>query len=646
MDAPKYLLKANSDNIHYVSPSWLVYFVKFSEPASMFNSNDSLKTESIIADNDCVNVTINNYKNLYSKTCNLTMKVTDINYQSKLAPGDWVVVWISNNPNDIKEISKKLKENSDFKNDLCNWQSGLKFVGRVVKISTNLSVSKNGIKTVTQNIQCQSFLEMANSVYFTYQLLVSTPEATEGKGAVLLDNAARGIFKNLNDKLDSFYKELTKDRTPDNVVLQLFIFLLGIHSMQKIKVKNTNIPGSFTDSIYLPPQISKIFNRPQATEVWQIYNFYGGVQKYDKIGFQEKETWKAFNPLIENITASSSSNKDGKKVQGKENVEQKFNVIWRTPTRTQGTIATRVPLWDNEIIWSILNQFSHSLINEMYTSLKVNPDNCIGPSLTIREKPFSTGLYNFLKNGVVDQEIPKNKKESKDKNKNKNKIQEKKQTTEVSKLPATFFGNLPRWVIDNTIINSVSVQQDEGNRVNLVSLYPNSAFFTGTNFTSEDAIKYTELERSAIIDYEDISRNGLRADINQDQFFLPLKVEDIKNGYQISLWTKKRADWLFNGHLKLYGTAVIRGIVEPISEGDNVEINGIVYHIDGITHNCSITPNGIKSFTTILQLSNGLVAEGLEDENFPPSYVSNLDSNPSSDNAQSKLLSSIFFLKE
>ena len=90
------------------------------------------------------------------------------------------------------------------------------------------------------------------------------------------------------------------------------------------------------------------------------------------------------------------------------------------------------------------------------------------------------------------------------------------------------------------------------------------------------------------------------------------------------MFARLRADWFINSHLKLYGTIVCNGIVEPIAEGDNVEVRGILYHIEGITFNGSIDASGKKIFTTTLNVSNGTIAASLDstDDNQMPEYPS------------------------
>jgi hypothetical protein len=69
------------------------------------------------------------------------------------------------------------------------------------------------------------------------------------------------------------------------------------------------------------------------------------------------------------------------------------------------------------------------------------------------------------------------------------------------------------------------------------------------------------------------------------------------------------ADIMMGAHMTLTGTIEMVGIQAPICPGDNLEWDDVVFHIESVTHVCSInTNNGIKSFHTIVALSHGVSA--------------------------------------
>ncbi|NBP13563.1 hypothetical protein EBU95_04075, partial [bacterium] len=556
-----------------------------------------------------------------------------------------------------------------------------------LRVTTSFYSSPNGKKTTTQSIQCQSFLELANSVYFTYELIVAAnKEKDQPEGAIaVVENTARKNFKQLNEKLDAYFSEIFNTKSPDDVVLQLFLFLLGIDS-DKVVDLQSGFKGSFFDSIYLPNQIAKILNKKTyqsknfsyADRVWQIYNFYGGIQTYEPKN--SGKPWEDFTPKIKKTFSSlDQSGQNSFSSKNEKIPKQKFNVVWRTPERTEGEVRMRMPLWQNESIWNILNQFSHRELNEMFTSLRINSENCICPNLTIREKPFSTGLYNYFTLGVINDEVTKSVKEvienyNQEQKKSENLssklsltgednskfgllknntsqnnyslLQEKINLNKNNKVVKTYYGNLPRWIIDDSLISSINISYDEQDRINFVQIYPNASDAMGGTSTPEEILRYNSFLNSTVMDFKDIQRNGLRADIVQDSFFL-VGANNVqsqqKDQTYISIWAKKRADWLFNGHLKLNASVSIQGIVEPICEGDNVEIKGILYHIESVEHSCGITINGLKSFRTVLRLSNGIVAKSVNSREGVPVYMSNLPSSTDFLGTQSSLIPSLSF---
>jgi hypothetical protein len=74
------------------------------------------------------------------------------------------------------------------------------------------------------------------------------------------------------------------------------------------------------------------------------------------------------------------------------------------------------------------------------------------------------------------------------------------------------------------------------------------------------------------------------------------------------------SDILMGQHLRLTGTLSIIGVQAPICHGDNLEWDGVVFHIESISHQCQIAPDGKKVFATTLSLSHGIrVDPGAED---------------------------------
>jgi hypothetical protein len=640
MQHPRINIIANGETVngytkHDRNVGWTIAFIRFAEPASAYAARTDLnKTlKMLIVENDCVNVQITNSKTSFAKTCSLTMKVTDDWYASNVNPGDWVFVWLNNSQDQNNQLQNAIASQNFSNQSLINgWTSGLKFCGRVLNLGAVDSITVNGMRTLAQTVNCQAFLELATSIYYTYisQSVINpaagtpsgilapgfNPDIISRTAAVETSLKAANYMTSFADKFISLYSSGTASWTPDSVVGYLFALTMGVDRMHNpANAFLTNgINGTFNDAITIPKDVDNLLGARGATRLCQAYQVILGIQKYKNYnGSQASLLAPAFND-----TPTNSS------------------IILQTPARCKGFVPFYPPQWDNTPIWSILNQYTNPVVNEMYTALRMNSNGMIQPTLIVREKPLSTGLYAALTNpqlnqGAIDR-LPA---------KVKNQVQPN--ATPIAKSSAdfktkssaadphgygpqsterTFFGELPRWVIDESMIQSVNTTTSESSRINFVQVWGRSAGveYLGIN---EQASQGTMLGQMAMGNYfadtADISRHGLRAYIETS----PFDVSVNQNGSEAPQWARMRADWMFNGHLKLEGSISCIGIQEPICEGDNIEVRGIVYHIDSVGHSAGISPNGQKTFSTVLQVSNGMLADGLDDKN-PPKYMCHL----------------------
>jgi hypothetical protein len=71
-------------------------------------------------------------------------------------------------------------------------------------------------------------------------------------------------------------------------------------------------------------------------------------------------------------------------------------------------------------------------------------------------------------------------------------------------------------------------------------------------------------------------------------------------------WMSIISDFLMGQQFTLNGSCAMQGIVSPICPGDNFEFMDSVYHIESVTHNCSVSGDGKKTFVTSLSLSHGI----------------------------------------
>lgn len=647
---------------HQRNPSWVVAFIRFMEP-NCINTTDIVDSELVIVKNDCISVDINNTKSDYLKTAMISLKPTDVWYPGYIASGDWVCVWVQDSESEIDRIVstlKKLKYGSiPVGNILCGEKSGLKFIGRVNEISTSDQVSSNGQRSIIQSVTAHSFMEFTTSIYFNYggqALATPAGKTAEESGTAVTDGFAfkaelsmlDTTIKNYATQFYKFYSE-SSDWAPDTLVALHLLLGFGISSDAAIFEQFGGVGGSPNDAIWVPSVIFRILNKPiWAKKYWELLNIYLGIQKYPGVGgglldnnilggtpwYAQFET--QYNPIKDSLT-------------------QQESIFKRCTYRCRGMVPFDPALPNNQTIWSWMDTYKNEVVNEMYTSLRIDGKGNITPTLTVREKPFSTGLFSILpdKGAISAPSIPSELTSSdagtsimstgspslslapwQMLDDSGNSTVKNQSILSPGSFPSgssflnmfnpttrTLYGTLPRWKINETMIRQYSYSTNEANRINFVQVWGSSsaAEFTGQKIPGGNDIRMLEYNNG---NYQsnniDIKRHGLRLFLGSTQY--DQIVGGPTGGSLAGLFAKLNADWLYNGHLKATGSVVLNGVVDPIVEGDNCQIRDIVYHIESVHHSCSISANGIKSFTTTLQLSNGLLQDGLENPSQVPKY--------------------------
>ena len=421
-------------------------------------------------------------------------------------------------------------------------------------------------------------------------------------------NTKNGLDVSMSNLAEKFLEMSEVARSPEQVIGTLFMLLMGIESDKSIANMATDLPikGKYGDSIGIPKQVASILGKPSATRLYQLYNVFLGLQKYTRAVKSPKETpWLVLAPTF---------SKDSESLLNQ--------VFYSTGIATKGLIPYAVPpVWDNNSAWNIMSQFLNPIVNEMYTALRVNKENKIVPTLIVREQPFSTDLYNFLleKAPLFDKTVQVNEE-------GKNKLivsTTEEENVTLSEIKArevkyladlkerTFYAELPRWEIDASMVKGFNLDVSEDNRINFIQVWatPKGAeYVLGNNQNPQSFIQAQLQLKNFVADEIDISRHGLRADIQSTEFDSTVAGD---NKSIAGIASRMRADWLFNGHLKPSGSIVLNGVQEPICEGDNLLFRGVLFHIDAVNHSCSIS-GGVRTFITTLSVRNGIIAKSLD----------------------------------
>ena len=444
---------------------------------------------------------------------------------------------------------------------------------------------------------------------------------------------SNGINTSLSNLATNYFQFFSNKSgaNPETIIALLFTIIMGIDKEKSLSnaLADSGLRGQFGDGIGIPKELAAILRKPKAVKLWQLYTVILGLQKY-VTSTNVNKPWESFFPILDDASSKFTD-----------------AVFYRTTIYTKGFVPFSIPpVWDNNSLWNILNQFLNPVVNELYVALKINKDNKIMPTMVVREQPYSTDLYDYLilqapkfklkyKGGKLSSSeklaASANKSEETEKNaflQDRMLYVDPKGAQVLRDLKErTFYNNIPRWAIDESMIRSYSASCSEQRRVNFVQVWGRSraAELSGAKGFNAEEFKFNSFKAgNYVADEVDISRHGLRANISETVFD---KYFGENAGSLAPQLSRMRADWLFNGHLKLYGSITMNGITEPICEGDNIEFKGLLFHIENISHSGNISGNGQKEFTTVATISNGILSNSVDVGELGkriPNYLSSL----------------------
>ena len=342
--------------------------------------------------------------------------------------------------------------------------------------------------------------------------------------------------------MKEFVKILKTKNDIDSVIKILFKVLIG----DPIKSDIKEIQDYGNSQFKIPQTLGMLLGKPGVRFASDLFDYIVGVWKDSKTSGVLGSEKEGFNPKM---TRDKSDN------------------FWKTGVPLKGNKKAEIANFNSNTAWSIINGFLNEAINEIYTTYRLTPSGRVQPVVIARQKPFTTQHFKSSEN-----------------------------------ISVTRFMNLPRWRISTSLLYQLQTSKNDAFRFNFVQLFTRSIpdnSVKGIDQTTQIALK------NFVVDEGDIERNGVRPYSKTANFDFP-GTNHPNRKLRAKEWSELLADWIIDGHLKESGIATFVGLQEPISVGDNIEIDGIVYHIESVTHSLNILPSGKKKFRTTLSLSYGM----------------------------------------
>jgi hypothetical protein len=241
-----------------------------------------------------------------------------------------------------------------------------------------------------------------------------------------------------------------------------------------------------------------------------------------------------------------------------------------------GAITPETPITSGSLsFWSLLEHYKNPAINELYTALKVNYQGNVVPTLVFRQIPFSTTVSRAR----VGTDIS---------------------TASGVKFkfpPVSCFHDMPRWKLPPMLIKGGNIGFSDAMRINYLEVFGQPV--QGDQNTDPSVQR---LRNPPLIDDLDIARSGLH------HWTMTVNCAPTDAMLGVPHFTHLCADFIMGQHLTLTGSVQSKGIYAPIAEGDNIEIDNIVFHIEQIT-DAFVFSGGRNHFYTELSLSNGMLSE-------------------------------------
>lgn len=538
-----------------VNPYWILAVIRWKSPVTFsrdiggsrigIDNINISDTLEMLIIDDSQNLSTGSTKGNFASSLSAHLP-PNRDYAKEILSGDWVFGWIVNDEAKYKDLLFRIKAQQP-----CNlFDDGLKFIGKVETCRENLVVDENGgMKAIGYDLVATGFSEYNSSIFYNPYLVRKIPTINE-------------IFANLNSSV----VELIRQRGEGIDTNLIFPFIIDLLLGKGIPAKFSN-PGQKLQIVYgadstteapyayvVPKEVGALLDREIDSKGTGQLTFADitdtiiGVQRYQNSSVGNGGLGAIFSP-------------DGINSLGFVGNRKTTNFpLLGVFTPTSVTFA-------DKSVWTVLDQFLNHAVNEKFTCLRATANGSVVPTLVARQYPFTTEIG--------------------------------KENADKAGVPATPFLELPRWHLHSPLIRSVNRGRSSAARFNFVMLTGQDLMYVESNSGTKQVVR-----NLPIYDAADAKRHGLHpymmsvACNHKDSF---------NKGPRV--WMDLVSDWVINQELTWNGTFTLVGIQAPICIGDNLEFDGVVYHIESVSHSCTQQGGGKKRFTTILQVTHGIAAD-------------------------------------
>lgn len=361
-------VEIDANLVHQTSPSWVLTILRWAVRDTFRTKRKETLDYSTIAgqqpdgtplviENDCIQVSVSDSKSVLTPSMNATLLVTDINYETAIAPGDFVFVNILNSEIESRRVADKARNLSAINKE----NDGFKGFFKIQSVRKSLMVEpQSGVKRYAIKITGFAFTEFNNCIYFNPYLLSSTDKNLR----IYLTNIGLD-WANINQD-----KGLTRIQSIIEFLINSFI---GSGFPDHGRKTDQFAPVTSNTNFYMPQGTGDLLGIDTVESAKEVYNYLFGIQSYSP---QAQTLAQGMNPSGVDPQATKKS---------------RF-IFLQNPV--EGNTVTKPEYWNQQQAWSILNQFTNAPLNEMYSCFRISPNGSIMPTVVLRQIPFTTDNFN------------------------------------------------------------------------------------------------------------------------------------------------------------------------------------------------------------------------------------------------------------
>jgi hypothetical protein len=352
--------------VNQSSPTWVLSFVRWDvrdtlravsptgQPATILGVRPAL-----VVENDCIQLTTNSNKSVLTPSMSATFLETDVNYETAVAPGDFVFVNILNWEIDARNLANRARGQSiSAINGIADGFKGVYKVQSVRK--TIMTDPESGIKRVLIRIDAYAFTEFNNMIYYN-PYLNRDNQGSDKDALLFVTNIHADYAKLINPDTNPRCQDLIK------FLIQSFI---GVGITDQGGTFAAGSPITANTHFYIPPQVGTYLGVKNAKSAKDVYNYLFGIQQY---------------ATQQNLQAQQGMNPS--------NISSVNNRFYYTTTSCGGTCLLKAEYWNQTNAWSIINQYTNAPLNELYTCFRLSPSGSVMPTVVFRQIPFTTDFF-------------------------------------------------------------------------------------------------------------------------------------------------------------------------------------------------------------------------------------------------------------